>query len=313
MWRSVIPALVLGAVLVGSASAQQLQDGAARPAGTAQQAPAGPPPFLNVRGFSPDYQVGPGDLLDIVVVGLDDLHQSLRISNTGEISYPMLGTIKVADLTAFEVEAEVARRLREKGLVQQPEALVSITEYQAKPVYVSGAVTNAGEFIMSQELTVLDAILLAGGLRYNAADEALLHRRVSADAATVSPAAITGAPNVARPGFEIVKVDIRPLKQGRFLEASIPLRRGDVLVVPDLVMNPFFVVGEVIAPKNYFYPPGLTLMASQAISWAGGPLPTAKMSAGMLVRFDAQGHRTEMKVDYAAILRGKEADFPIQP
>jgi protein involved in polysaccharide export with SLBB domain len=78
-------------------------------------------------------------------------------------------------------------------------------------------------------------------------------------------------------------------------------------------MNPFFVVGEVLDPRNFFYLPGKTIMASQAISWAGGPTRTAKMADGMLVRYDDQGKRQEIKVDYAALLAGKQADFAIQP
>jgi polysaccharide biosynthesis/export protein len=292
MVRYCLPTIAASALLVTSAPAQETPADT-RPVIVIQQ-PDGPPPFMNVRGFSGDYQVGPGDLLDIQVVGNDALRQSLRVSNSGEISFPMLDLVPVAELTSFQIEAEIARRLTDKGLVNQPEVLVFIRDYQAKPVYVSGAVVNPGEFIMSQDLTVIDAILLAGGLRFNAADEGLLHRR-------------------SKQGVETIKVDLRPLKQGQFLESALPLKRGDSLVVPELYMNAFFVVGEVLDPRNFFYIPGKTLMASQAISSAGGPLPTAKLSDGMLVRYDAQGNRTELRVDWGAILSGKQPDFPIRP
>ena len=50
-------------------------------------------------------------------------------------------------------------------------------------------------------------------------------------------------------------MDLQPLREGRLLENPPTLRRGDVLVVPQIRMNPFFVVGEVITPMNYFYQP----------------------------------------------------------
>lgn len=262
--------------------------------------------FVNLDRASSDYRVGPGDLVEIQVIGTEEFTHSLRISNSGDVSIPMLGIMKIADLTLFEVEDAIAESLQQKKLVENPQVLGFVREYQAKPIYVSGAVLNPGEFIMSQDLTVVDAILLAGGLRYNAADEALIHRRVQG----FPPGA--GAPGIG-PGWETIKVDLRPLKEGRFLESASELQRGDVLRVPEMAVNPFYVVGEVFDPRNYFYQPGQVLMASQAISWAKGPVPTAKLSAGMLVRYDAEGKRQELKVDYAAILSGKQADFAIQP
>lgn len=274
--------------------------------------PIAPEAFINVSGFSGDYQIGPGDQLDIQVLGREDLRSTVRVSNLGEINVPMLGLVPVLDKTTFEVEDEIALRLREAGLVLKPEVLASVLEYQAKPISVMGAVTTPGEFLMSQTLTLVDAILMAGGLRFNAADEAFLYRRP--EGSSLSPTVLSMSPGVTLPGVELVKVDLRPLKEGRFHEAdTTALRRGDVIVVPSEVVEQFFVVGDVLDPRNYMYTPGKPLMASQAISWAGGPLRTAKLSEGMLVRYDERGNRTEIKVDWGAIIRGKQQDFPIQP
>jgi polysaccharide biosynthesis/export protein len=273
-------------------------------------APAAPPSatFVNLNTVSSDYQVGPGDLLDIQIVGHTELNQNLRVSNSGEISFPNLGLINVADRSTFEIEDLIAELLQTKGLIGSAQVLAFVRDYQAKPIYVSGAVVNPGQFVMSQEMTVVDAILLAGGLLFNAADEALVHRRPS----SVSPEDAGREPSAAA-GLEPLRVDLRPIKEGRFLENTLTLKRGDVLVIPDMAMNPFYVVGEVLEPRNFFYVPGQTLTASQAISWAGGPTPTAKMSDGMLVRYDDEGMRHELKTDYAAILRGQQPDFELQP
>lgn len=306
-------AVCVSAVAAGPVSAQTLvplQTPLEAPQTTAR--PTTEPTFVNLSGYSNDYQIGPGDLLDVQIVGQGELTQGLRVSNAGEISHQQAGLMKVVDLTAFEVEDLISTRLREKGLMQQAQVLVTVREYQAKPVYVTGAVVNPGEFIMSQELTVADAVLLAGGLQFNAANEGFVHRRTTPQARSIPPEAFAAQPDVARPGVEIIKIDLLPLREGRFQKAAIPLKRGDVVVVPQLQLSAFFVVGEVIAPRNYNYNPKQILMASQAISWAGGPTHTAKMSEGILVRYDEQGGRTEMKVDYAAILNGRQQDFPIQ-
>jgi len=55
------------------------------------------------------------------------------------------------------------------------------------------------------------------------------------------------------------------------------------------------------------------VLASQAIAKSGGPLKTAKMSKGMLMRYDEDGKRQELPVDFKAILLGKKPDFPVMP
>ena len=214
-------------------------------------------------------------------------------------------------MTTFEIEDLLASRFKELGLVKQPEVLVDVTEFRAKPVTVMGAVAVPGEFVMSSTLTVVDAILLAGGLRFNAADEAVLHRRVSDDAIW-SPAAMAARPGEPTPGVEVIRVDLRAVKEGQYPTTTPALRRGDVIVVPEQEVAMFFVVGDVYEPRNYFSAPQQTITVSQAISMASGPMLTAKMSQGRLIRYE-NGQRVEKKVDYAAILDGREPDFPIRP
>lgn len=308
LWRHVIPALAVSFALVPAAAEAQDQD--ERPIVVVQQ-PEGPPPFANLRGFSDDYRVGPGDLLDIQVVGQEQLRQSLRVSNSGEISFSMLGLVRVGELTPFEIEEALSRKLREKGYVHDAEVLVFVREYQAKPIYVQGAVVNPGEYVMSQDLTVTDAILLAGGLRLNAADQGMVQRRnarqTTGSEATASP---SGSP--PRPAFETIPIDLKPLKAGRFAQDAMPLKRGDVVVVPEQRMSPYYVVGEVLTPRNYFFAPERKLMASQAIAAAGGPLPWAKLSQGILIRYAADGTRSEVPVNWGAILKGEQPDFQVQ-
>ena len=304
MMRHVMLVVGFGVGLAGGVSAQPLH-------GVLQQDVA-PPTWVNLSSVSSDYEVGPGDSLDIQVVGHDDLRQVLSISNSGEISFSMLGSVRVADLTAFEVETLIADRLRSEGLIQEPEVLVYIQDYQAKPINVLGSVANPGQFIMSQELTVVDALLLAGGLRPEAGDEGLLHRRVSPEGWNVPATSLEANPSEDRQGIEIIKFDLTPLKEGWFIDAALPLKRGDVIVVPERLTYPFFVAGAVLNPRNYSFQPEFVMTASQAISRAGGPTPTAKMSDGMLVRYDEEGVRHEMAVDYAAILEGRQPDFAIQ-
>ncbi|MBN2318335.1 MAG: polysaccharide export protein, partial [Acidobacteria bacterium] len=145
--------------------------------------------FMRLPGISPDYMLGAGDVIKVDVVGNEMLSQAFKISNTGHINFLLLGDIKAAGLTAEELEKDIADRLRAAKLVNDPEVLVYIESYEAKPIYVVGEVDTPGEFVMSQQLTLMDAIFLAGGLDYTAARYGYLHRRVRGrmDSAATGP------------------------------------------------------------------------------------------------------------------------------
>jgi polysaccharide biosynthesis/export protein len=289
--------------------------------------------FQRLPGISPDYRLGSGDVIRIDATGNDLLNQTFKISNSGFIDYLLLGEIQAAGLTAEELESEIGSRLRDKQLVKTPEVLVYIESYEAKPIYIVGEVDNPGEYVMSQQLTLMDAIFLAGGLDFTASSYGFLHRRTAAGAAISdvpeaggrstmfnvlmdgkSPqAGILKNPEIAAPGTEVIKVDLEPVKAGGVFEPNIPLRGGDVFVVPRRDIQYFYVVGDVGKPGPYEIPLGKPLLASQAISYAGGPSKTAKMSEGMLVRYDESGARRESRVDYAAIIQGRQKDFEVHP
>jgi polysaccharide export outer membrane protein len=271
--------------------------------------------FNRLPGITPDYRLGPGDVLMIDVAGHPQLQQNVKISATGDITMPLLGSIRAADLTSAELEAKVQSLLQTRQLVLNPEVLVFIMEYFAKRIYILGQVDRPGEYTMSQPLTVMDAIMLAGGLDLPADNFGYLHRRISTEPNTPKPALaqLEASPQLAGAGTEVRRVDLGPLKEGGLLADNAPLKAGDVFVVPRRKIDLFYVIGDVRGPGPYEVPVGTKMNVSQAISRAGGPMPTATLSGGMLVRSDETGKRSEMNVDFLAILRGKQPDIELNP
>jgi len=272
--------------------------------------------FLRLPGLSRDYRLGPGDRLQIEVVGAGPFSgfQSVRISNEGDINLAYVGLVKAADLTAAELEARIARALKEKKLLKDPEVLVFIEEYRHKPIYVLGDVDVPGEYIMTQDLYLMDAILMAGGLDYTSADTAYLHRR-KPGAPPPTEAELSQDPTgqKLKDVVEVIEVDLLPMKQGEMLKTNPLMRAGDVLFVPERKVDYYYVIGDVLRAGIFEIPQKGELLASRAIAYGGGPTRTAKMSDGLLVRYDEQGNRKEIPVDFAAILDGRQPDFPIQP
>jgi polysaccharide export outer membrane protein len=106
------------------------------------------------------YRLSAGDKVRIAVFGEDDLTLSERVSDRGTISYPLLGELRVADLTPGELEELVTYRLRGPYLVD-PRVRVSIEEY--REFFVMGQVNRPGSYAYLPGLTVRKAISIAGG------------------------------------------------------------------------------------------------------------------------------------------------------
>ena len=269
--------------------------------------------FPNVRGLSQDYRIGAGDALEIQVVDTPELNQTLTVSAAGGINFLGLGAIPVLDLTAAELETRIAAALKLKKLVKEPQVLVFIKEYRAKRIFLMGEFASPGEFVMSQNLTVMDAILLAGGLGPSPDDHAYLHRHFVIGNDKPPSAALIANPEVAQEGTEIIKINLKPMLEGRAPEPDPLLKEGDFLIVSRKLVDSFYVLGDVTNPSNFDIPEGQTITVSRAIAQAGGPTFTAKPSNTIIARRSPGGTRQDIKVDYSAILKGKKPDIAVKP
>ena len=271
--------------------------------------------FWRLAIISKEYELGPGDRLRIDVYGAPDLSQMLEsttIQNNGVITLPMIGEIQAAGLTGEGLEREIADRLKSKGLIERPEVLVTVTEYQAKAVYVIGEVDNPGQYVMSQPWTLTEAILIAGGLDMTAGNYGYLHRRLpSAPPPVALPPRTMAKPEEPSPGYEAIKIDLQAMKEGGILEPDPVLKAGDVMVVPAASVQVAYVIGDVLSQGAVVLPASGTIPVSRALS-AAGPTRTADPSKGIVVRYDLAGVRRELAVDFRAILEGRKPDFEIK-
>lgn len=271
---------------------------AAAPPVSAQEAAPAVDPAPPVRA----YRIGPGDLLSLRVTGEPIFTRTTRVSNSGKIHMPHVGILRVSDLTTSELEAELARQLRERGFVKEPWVTVRVEEYRSQPVYILGEVILPGQFVIRDEMYLTDLIALSGGFNEVASPVGYLYRR-KPDAGDLPPG--------EAPADEALPVDFAALNEGRNPELNVRLRGGDVLYVPQRRQEHVFVVGDVVRPGAYKRD-DKRLLASQALAMAGGPLRTAKLGRGLIVRFDANGARQEIPMDFGAILRGRRPDIPIE-
>lgn len=118
-----------------------------------------------------NYRIGPSDLIEVTVFREPELDRSLRVNQDGEISLPLIGTVKVGGMSVIEAENSLKAKLGE--FIKQPQVTIFVKEYSAKQVYILGEVKAPGAFPLPTEagLTVLEAISLAGGFTPVAAQD----------------------------------------------------------------------------------------------------------------------------------------------
>jgi polysaccharide export outer membrane protein len=111
-----------------------------------------------------DYRISPGDKLFIEVFGERDLQREVAVSASGEITFPLLGNVKVRGLTAVQLQEKLKDDLGRDYLVD-PQVTVSLRDYRKRTVSVLGQVGQPGlvELPAEQNLSILEAIAMRGG------------------------------------------------------------------------------------------------------------------------------------------------------
>ena len=249
--------IVLGVPLAGSpARAAAPVSSAAPPAATAPATAA------------EDYRLGPGDLLRIVVFDHDEMTLDARVSQSGNISFPLIGQVPLAGLSTHEAETLIAKRLSDGGFLSRPQVSILVSDFESQKVSVMGQVAKAGQFPIDSTKSVLDVLAMAGGLQNDTAgNEATLVRADGTHA----------------------DIDLERLFAGD-PAMNLAVRDGDTVFVQPAAQ--FYVYGEVQHPGQYRLPARTTL--SQAISIGGGLTPRGTQRGALIKRMDADGKEHQL-------------------
>ena len=121
-----------------------------------------PPSRSVARVGMRDYRIGPDDLLEIQVFGIDQLSRAVRVNSRGNVSLPLIGTVEIGGMTALEAETSIASKLADNYL-QDPQVSVFIKEYTSQRVTIEGAVNRPGIYPLRGQTTLLRSLAVAGG------------------------------------------------------------------------------------------------------------------------------------------------------
>lgn len=109
-----------------------------------------------------DYRIGAQDLLEIQVFGIDELKREVRVNSHGAVSLPLIGPVVLAGLTGDQAETLIADKYA-KDYLQNPQVSVFIKEFTSRRITLEGAVAKPGIYPVRGEITLMQAIAMAGG------------------------------------------------------------------------------------------------------------------------------------------------------
>jgi polysaccharide export outer membrane protein len=221
----------------------------------------------NSAWAQPEYLLAPGDILKISVFKNPDLSLDVRVSETGAIGYPLIGSVPVKGLTLPAAESKIAQMLRDGGFVVNPQVNILLTEGFGNLVSVIGEVNKPGRY----------SVDAAGG-------------HVSGMLAAAGGISATGGEVVTVSGVRAGKstrrdVDIAKMSATGNPADDIELYGGDTLYVSRAPM--FYIYGQVQKPGQYRLEQGMTVI--QALATGGGVTGKGTQRGIVRHRRDASG------------------------
>ncbi len=159
------------------------------------------------------YIIGNGDVLEIVTWKEPDFsREEIVVRLDGNISFPLLGDVMAAGKTPTQLTKDIQAGL--KAYVAEPNVTVTVRAATSKRFYILGEVVNTGEYPLTKDLTVLQALALAGGFtEWASKKEIILHRR-------------EGGKDT------VIRIDYKELIKGKDFSKNVQIRADDTIVVP---------------------------------------------------------------------------------
>lgn len=219
------------------------------------------------RSQQSDYKLSPGDSIKVQVYQQPDLTVEARVSESGSISYPLVGSVRLGGLTISEAEKGIANALVKANILKQPQVNIVLLQVRGNQVSVLGQVQKPGRFpLEANNVRVSDMLAAAGGVSPNGDDILVL--------------------SGTRDGKPFRKtIDIPGLFLGSQSKDDVLLAPGDTIFVDKAPM--FYIYGEAQRPGTYKIERGMTIL--QALAQGGGPTNRGSQNRLRLNRRAADG------------------------
>jgi Periplasmic protein involved in polysaccharide export len=226
----------------------------------------GNPASLNAVDDLPlpaDYQVGPGDTLDIQIFGKENQQYQLTVKRDGNIHFPKYGPMQVAGETFGKVREQIKAMFAER--VIGVDVTVDIGAMRTMQVYLAGDVKQPGAYTVNGLTTITQALLASGGIKHSGSLRNI---------------------QLKRDGHVVALLDLYDLLLAGDSSDDVRLLKGDTLFVPARGAQ-VAVDGEVLRPALYELAGNSTL--ADVVDMAGGALPEGYLSSISVKRATESG------------------------
>jgi polysaccharide export outer membrane protein len=160
----------------------------------------------------PNYSIAPEDVLTIDVWKEPEISRTVPVRRDGKISLPLLNDLQAAGLTPTQLGSEIVERLR--ATIVHPQVTVIVAQMSSLRIYVLGQVTRGGAYPLVPDMTVMQALSVAGGFTPYANVKKIHVMRTENGTEKIFP------------------LNYKEVSRGRKPEQNIHLKPGDTIVVP---------------------------------------------------------------------------------
>jgi len=167
----------------------------------------------------PRYILQRADALLLTFPLTPELNQAVTVQPDGYINLQNAGSVYAQGLTAPELAAAIKKAY--KGILHDPIVDVDIQDYQKPTFTVSGQVGRPGQYELRADITIAEALAVAGGMTPTAKMQVFLFHRTSKD------------------WFEVRKVNMKDILSGKHVTEDASMQPGDMIYVPEKFITNF--------------------------------------------------------------------------
>lgn len=243
--------------------------------------------FHSASATSVEYKLGAGDTVRITVFQNPDMELETRVSEDGNINYPLIGAVKVAGLSTSAAEQLIAERLTSGGFVKGPQVNINVLDARSTQVSVIGMVNKPGRYALeSNAMPVTAVVTLAGGFMPEASDIVI----------------VTGKRD-GKPFRQ--EVDLPAMYLNEASDVNILVQAGDEIYVQRAPV--FYIYGEAQNPGSYRLERNMSVI--QALAQGGGPTIRGTERNIKLVRRNGEGGTEEVKPKLTDLVRADDVIY----
>lgn len=163
----------------GSASSPNAEQGSPAEVASASSVSSVATPIAVGKPHDEAFVIGIDDILAVNVWKEPDVSRVVPVRSDGKISLPLAGEIQAGGRSPKQLETEIASRLQ--SYISEPDVTVIVQEVRSQRFNILGQISRPGSYALTNSMTILDAIAMAGGFRDFAKQKAIYVLRAKAD------------------------------------------------------------------------------------------------------------------------------------